>query len=73
MWERPSKSAFSWLLLVRLLKEGALDWLEELWGEGEEVEVLDFCELGLRPEMGVGGGSEEGGGFSFCVVPVANT
>jgi hypothetical protein len=34
-------------LLVRLLKEGSPDWLEELWVEVEEVEELDFCELGL--------------------------
>lgn len=60
------------MLLVRLLKEGILDWLEEFWGEVEEVEVLDFCELGFWLEMGVGGRSEEGGGFSFCVVFVVN-
>lgn len=49
MWESPSKSPLSWLLLQRLLRDGTLDWLEELWGELAEVELWDTCSGGLSP------------------------
>lgn len=61
MWESPSNSPLSWLLLQRLLSEGTLDWLEELWGEFAEVEPLDTCEGGLSPgNVGAGGGAQGG-------------
>lgn len=66
MWESPSKSPLSWLLLQRLLREGTLDWLEELWGELAEVELWDTCRGGLSPgSVGAGGSAEDEEAASF--------
>lgn len=63
--ESPSKSPLSWLLLERLLREGALDWLEELRGELAEVELVDTWEGGLCPGNVGGGASAQEGGAGF--------
>ena len=47
-----------------LLREGALDWLEELCGELAKVELLDTWEGGLSPGKGGGGESAQGEGVS---------
>lgn len=51
--------------MQRLLREGTLDWLEELWGELAEVELQDTCEGGLSPGNVGGGESAQGEGASF--------
>lgn len=61
MCESPSNSPLSWLLVHRLLREGTLDWLEELWGEQAKAELLDICRGGLR--LGKVGGAVGGGGL----------
>lgn len=47
--------------MQRLLREGTLDWLEELWGELAEVELLDTCEGELSPGKVRAGSAEEEG------------
>lgn len=71
MCESPSNSPLSWLLLQRLLREGTLDWLEELWGELAEVELLETCEGGLSPGN-VGGGRKCRGRGSYLLSGVSS-